>query len=183
MYSNIKGGFDSTAPLKFLTMAKGKGQKKHNEAEKLELVTAICENYGTGLYTIESCVESAGIVFKTFDNWLNENPILTELYKSAKEKVKQANSKRLVNKALKEIERRIDGYTFTEEIVEGKNENGNFVATKVVRKKVKIIASDSLLMFVGKNSLNVDADALLTDTQKVEHSGEISMNITGVEIL
>jgi len=164
-------------------MAKGKAQKKHNEAEKLELVTAICENYGTGLYTIESCCESAGIVWGTFYIWITENSTLSELYKSAKEKVKAANSKRLVNKALKEIERRIDGYTFTEEIVEGKNENGNFVATKVVRKKVKIIASDSLLMFVGKNSLNVDADATLTDTQKVEHTGDISLNITGVEIL
>jgi len=163
-------------------MAKGKAQKKHNDIEKLELVTAICELYGTGLYTIESCVESKGIVFKTFDNWLNENPILTELYKSAKEKVKQQNTKRLVNKALKEIERRIEGYTETEETFEGKNENGTFVATKVIRKKVRVKASDSLLCFVSKNSLNIDADATLTDTSKVEHTGEVQMNITGIEI-
>ena len=164
-------------------MAKGKAQKKHNEAEKLELVTAICENYGTGLYTIESCCENKGIVWATFYIWITENDILNELYKSAKEKVKQQNTKRLVNKALKEIERRIEGYTETEETFEGKNENGTFVATKVIRKKVRVKASDSLLCFVSKNSLNVDADATLSDTSKVEHTGEISMNITGVEIL
>jgi len=96
MYSNIKGGFDSTAPLKFKIMAKGKAQKKHNEAEKLELVTTICKDYGTGQYTIESCCESAGIVWGTFHIWITENSTLSELYKSAKEKVKQANSKRLV---------------------------------------------------------------------------------------
>ena len=166
-------------------MAKNRPQKKHNEAEKLELVTAICELYATGQYTIELCVESKGIVFKTFDNWLNGNTTLTEIYKKAKNEVKEQNTKRLVNKALKEIERRIEGYTETEETVEGKNENGTFVATKVIRKKVRIKASDSLLMFVGKNSLNIDADATLTDTQKVEHTGEVNTAITftGIKII
>jgi len=164
-------------------MAKGKAQKKHNDLEKLELVTAICELYSSGQYTIESCCENKGIGEKTFLNWINTNTELAELYKKAKNEVKQQNTKRLVNKALKEIERRIEGYTETEETFEGKNENGTFVATKVTRKKVRIKASDSLLMFVGKNSLNVDADATLTDTQKVEHTGDISLNITGVEIL
>ena len=151
-------------------MAKDKPQKKHNEAEKLELVTAICELYATGQYTIESCVESKGIVFKTFDNWLNGNTTLTELYKSAKEKVKQQNTKRLVNKALKEIEKRIEGYTVTEETFEGINKDGSFVTTKAIRKKVLIKASDALLMFLAKNSVNTDADVLLSDTQQVEHS-------------
>ena len=59
-------------PINVKIMAKDKPQKKHNESEKLELVTTICELYATGQYTIESCVESKGIVFKTFDNWLTE---------------------------------------------------------------------------------------------------------------
>lgn len=166
-------------------MAKGKAQKKHNDSEKLNLVTEICKNYGTGKYTIESCCENVGIVWGTFHIWITENSTLGEIYKTSKETAKKERTKNLVNLALKEIEKRINGYTETEETVEGKNENGAFIATKVIRKKVRIKASDSLLMFVGKNSLNIDADATLTDIQKVEHTGEIDINhtIIGMQII
>lgn len=169
-------------------MAKGKAQKKHNEAEKLELVTAICENYGTGLYTIESCVESKGIVFRTFSDWLNENSILSELYKSAKTKSVNAKKKELRLLVENEIVKRVKGYKIDASEIEGSAQfdksgkmiEGTFVPKHIKKKTVHIKASDPLLIFLSKNT-NIDGEIEFSDLQKVE--SEINISSGGVIVL
>lgn len=151
-------------------MAKNKPQKKYNDKEKLELVTAICELYATGQYTIESCCENNGITARTFTDWISSNSELSELYKNAKKSVKEKNTKELVNLAFSEFKKRILGYTVIEETQEGINKNGVFVTTKAIKRKIHVRASDAALIFALKNSVNTDADVLLSDTQQVEHS-------------
>lgn len=171
-------------------MAKNRPQKKHNESEKLELVTAICELYATGQYTIESCAENKGITPRTFTDWTAENSQLSELYKSAKIKSVNAKKKELRLLVETEIVKRVKGYKIDASEIEGSAKfdekgrmiDGTFVPKNIKKKTVYIKASDLLLIYLSKNT-NIDGEIEFSDSQKVEHGGEISMNITGVEIL
>lgn len=169
-------------------MAKNRPQKKHNESEKLELVTAICELYATGQYTIESCVESKGIVFRTFLDWLNENSTLSELYKSAKAKSVNAKKKELRLLVETEIVKRVKGYKIDASEIEGSAKfdekgrmiDGTFVPKNIKKKTVHIKASDPLLIFLAKNT-NIEGEVEFSDLQKVEN--EINISSGGVIVL
>ena len=169
-------------------MAKDRPQKKHNEAEKLELVTAICENYATGLYTIESCCENKGIVWATFYIWITENDILNELYKSAKIKSVNAKKKELRLLVENEIVKRVKGYKIDANEIEGtaqfhadgKMKEGTFVPKTIKKKTIHIKASDPLLIFLSKNT-NIDGEIEFSDLQKVE--SEINISSGGVIVL
>jgi hypothetical protein len=92
---------------------------------------AICDLYATGKYTIEGCCESEGVQYRTFYSWTREASgyfiaEISELYKKAceekntsRKKALQERRETIGEKALTAIEKKIEGWTWTETTREG----------------------------------------------------------------
>jgi hypothetical protein len=109
----------------------------NTKERNIKKAQAICDLYATGKYTIEGCCESEGVPFRTFYCWIREASAgyiacIAELYKKACED-KDASRKKAIQerkatigeKALAALEKKLDGYTWTETV----KEDGKVVKT------------------------------------------------------
>jgi hypothetical protein len=96
------------------------------EAEKIELVKTILEHYETGKYTISSCAETNGICSKTLYNWAENNTVIADLIKKAKDTVFKIGRENLKERGIDALNRLVHGFwieeTETEKIFD-KNDN------------------------------------------------------------
>ncbi len=89
-------------------------EKHYNAEEKIEVARKICELYGTGNFTIDSCCENQAITNHTFLRWCGEVVEISELYKEAKQKAAQAQRTELRLAALNSLKKLVDGYSVDE---------------------------------------------------------------------
>lgn len=90
---------------------------QHTAEEKITIAKAICEQYATGLFTLESCAENQGIAIKTFNIWHNTIAEITSLYNDAKLKAKQAQITELRRASVTSLYKLVTGFE-TEQIEE-----------------------------------------------------------------
>lgn len=57
---------------------------------KIQIATLLCEMYGTGNYTLESCCKVCGISAATFNNWRKGFKEIKDLYNTAKQNASTA---------------------------------------------------------------------------------------------
>lgn len=162
-------------------MAKGKGQKKHTEDEKKQIVESICANYELG-NTIESCCENEGIDKGSFYNWLNNSQQLQQIYQKTRNQIERNFKDRLRQKALSSLEKMVEGYEYEEVHTEGKLvETGKkdsegkviekFKITKQTKTKKIVQPNPTLVMYALNNSNKFDDEKFVHAT-KTEITGQ-----------
>lgn len=87
-----------------------------SQAEKLKIATAICEQYATNDFTIESCCKSNGVSYSTFHLWINEKDgegnigEVGATYQKAQQAKDNAYKSTLKQLARTALEKRVTGY-------------------------------------------------------------------------
>lgn len=113
----------------------------HSAKEKLRIAKLICDNYATGQYTIDSCIDNQGISKVTFYNWVDENLQIKQEYKEAAEKAKEIQRGQLKAICLNSLQKMITGFTVEETHTDGTpiiDKEGNETGFKIRNtKKIK----------------------------------------------
>lgn len=98
---------------------KGVAAPHHTLEQKLSLVRRACEVYESQWCTIESACESVGLSESTFRLWMVQNTEIAEIYKKAKAKSEENYfEERLKPKAMRSLEKLIDGFDEKQEVEE-----------------------------------------------------------------
>jgi len=106
------------------------------EKNKFKIVDQICENYSTGKFSIESCCKNAGITYKTFTNWINENSAFSESYKKAKERKREEYKSELVELSLTALKKKLSFSKYKEIRIET-GEDGK-ITKKIETERIMI---------------------------------------------
>lgn len=131
---------------------KSSGTKRHTN-DKLSLAKQICDLYGEGNFTIESCCNECGIEYRTFHIWMAENSDISEIYKKAKENHSKATKERIREKAQTALERALTTYHVDESEVEEMFDKKNRLVSKKVRAKKKAVNPNvAAIIFALKNA-------------------------------
>lgn len=98
---------------------KGKSAPHHSLEEKLSLATKACEVYESQWCTIESACESVDLSVSTFRLWTVQIAEIGEIYKKAKARAEEHYfEERLKPKAMRALEKMIDGFDESQEVEE-----------------------------------------------------------------
>lgn len=125
--------------------------------QKLKVAKAICDLYSTNKYTIESCCESEGVLYRTFNTWISEGQRgyvaeISELYKKALETKADNNRKELKELALTAFQRLLKGEETEEEKTTSiVGESGEQNVVKVEKTKKTIMPNPAAVIFGLKN--------------------------------
>lgn len=127
----------------------------------------ICDNYATDKFTIENCCEAEGVPYATFYGWItptrsNYLQEVQEIYLKAHEEKRlnrskslQARKESIGEKALISLEKKVEGWRWTETVKEGRGqkttEGGK--SNKTVRETEKFQVPDATtLIFALTNA-------------------------------
>lgn len=102
---------------------------------------AICDKYALGGYTIDSCCESEGIDYHTFNNWFKSNSELSIMYKLAQKRHDDTYKRSLKLKCATALEKLVNGFSVEEVHQTGKpvfDKAGNQIGVQGIQvKKIK----------------------------------------------
>jgi hypothetical protein len=126
---------------------KGVAAPQHTEEQKIALAKQVCDLYESQWATIESVCKEVGIGESTFRLWAVQIEEIGEMYKKAKTKSEEHYfEERLKPKAMRSLERLIEGFEDKQEVeedvvwqgivVKDKETNVPLRKNKVTRSKV-----------------------------------------------
>jgi len=134
--------------------------------EKIEVAGRICEQYATGLYTLESCCEAEGITYRTLRNWAEKISEISGSLKKAKIEADESSRQDLREKARQGLRLKVTGHEVTEKRT-FYDEEGN--VTKIIETTKYIPPSDTAIIFALTNA---DPDNF-KHLRAVEVTGEV----------
>lgn len=135
-----------------------KSKSRWQKSKKLRLAQLICEKYATNKYTIESCCDSEGVPYRTFNSWTTKGKKgyvaeVEEFYKNALDKKSETNRGELKEIALSSFRRLISGEEYEEKStiirVDPSGEGGQIREVKKTIKK--IMPNPASVIFALKN--------------------------------
>ncbi len=138
--------------------ARRNGSTTFTDAEKIDLVNKILDDYRTGQFTIDSCCKTHGISYRSFQNWCEINSEFASLFKEAKKKSFNAGRDWLKEKVLNAMQQLITGFWIEEpeeETTTIKNKKGEVVQTITrVKKKKKYFAPTTAAVIYSLKNLD-----------------------------
>lgn len=127
----------------------GEQKREHTEAERNKVAADICAMYSEGAYTLASCCEACGITDRMFRFWIAKYEHISEQYKKAKARQSEIKWDLIREKAVKGLERLVEGEEYTEKRTEsGVGSSGMF--TKDVVSEVVVLPNPTAVIFALK---------------------------------
>lgn len=145
---------------------------------QMRIGKAICDKYALGQYTIDSCCESEGISYWTFNEWFKNNTELSNMYKLAVQKHEETYKRSLKEKCATALQKLVDGFSVEEIHQTGKpiiDKLGNQIgvnATQVKKIKKHFAPNVTAVIFALKS---IDPDTYKDNIPPLQAEEQIFM--------